>query len=105
VVEIPRESLVRRWVHSHEEDTDTEMVFRPDDFDFPPSRGRVALELKKDGTALERGIGPTDVPQETERRWTVDPDGSIVLLEKGTDRILRRLPVESADPDRLTVRK
>jgi hypothetical protein len=65
----------------------------------------VALELKEDGTALERGIGPTDVPEETERRWTVDPDGSIVLLEKGTDRVLRRLPVESADPDRLTVRK
>jgi hypothetical protein len=55
--------------------------------------------------ALERGIGPTDVPEETERRWTVDPDGSIVLLEKGTDKILRRLPLESADPDRLTVRK
>jgi hypothetical protein len=105
VAEVPRELLVRRWVHSHEEDTDTEMVFRPDDFEFPPSRGRVAFELKEDGTALERAIGPTDVPEETERGWALDPEGSIVLLEKGTDRVLRRLPVESADPERLTVRR
>jgi hypothetical protein len=105
VAEIPRELLVRRWVHSHEEDTDTEMVFRPDDFEFPPSRGRLALELKEDGTALERGIGPTDVPQEEERAWTVDPNGTIVLEEKGTGRVLRRLTVESAETDRLTVRK
>jgi hypothetical protein len=105
VPEISRELLVRRWVHSHEEDTDTEMVFRPDDYEFPPSRGRVALELRDDGTALERGIGPTDVPQEEERAWTVEPDGAIVLVDKDTGQELRRLSVESADPDRLTVRK
>jgi hypothetical protein len=105
VGEVSRETLVRRWVHSHEEDTDTEMVFRPDDFEFPPSRGRVALELRKDGTALERGIGPTDVPEETEKGWALDESGNIVLLDKGTERVLRRLAVESADPDRLTVRK
>jgi hypothetical protein len=105
VGEVAREALVRRWVHSHEEDTDTEMVFRPDDFEFPPSRGRVALELRKDGTALERGIGPTDVPEETEKGWALDEAGNILLLEKDTDRVLRRLAVGSADPDRLTVRK
>jgi hypothetical protein len=105
VAEVSRELLVRRWVHSHEEDTDTEMVFRPDGFKFPPSRGRVAFELKEDGTALDRGIGATDIPREAEGRWTVEEDGTIVLLEKGTDRVLRRLPVESVVPDRLALRK
>lgn len=102
---VSRELLVRRWVHSHEEDTETEMVFRPDDFEFPPSRGRVAFELRPDGTALDRGIGANDAPQDAEGRWTLDENGAIVLLEKGTDRVLRRLPVESAAPDRLTLRK
>jgi hypothetical protein len=41
------------------------------------------LELKEDGTALERGIGPTDVPEETEGRWTVDPDGSNDAAPRG----------------------
>ena len=103
--EVPRQILARRWVHSHEEDTDAEMVFRPDDYEFPPSRGRVAFELRPDGTALDRGIGASDSPQHAEGRWTVDEDGTILLLEKGTDRVLRRLPVESAAPDRLTLRK
>ena len=105
VAKVPRELFVRRWVHSHEEDTKSEMVFRPDDFEFPPSRGRVAIELREDGTALDRGIGATDVPREAEGRWTVDEDGSIVLLEKGTDTVLRRLPVESVGPNRLALRK
>jgi hypothetical protein len=105
VPEVSREILVRRWVHSHEEDTDAEMVFRPADYEFPPSRGRVAFELRPDGTALDRGIGATDVPREAEAMWMVEEDGTVVLREKGTDRVLRRLPIESAAPDRLTLRK
>jgi len=44
------ERIVRRcWVHSHEEDSDEEMVFRPAAYEFPPSRGRRSFELKPDG--------------------------------------------------------
>src|SRR5256885_16207397 len=55
--------LNRRWVHAHEEDTDRQMVFRPAEVDLPPSRGRVAFELRPDGTFAESGIGPTDRPE------------------------------------------
>jgi len=39
---IKRAQVAGRWVHSHEEDTDDEMVFRAADsgYAFPPSRGR-----------------------------------------------------------------
>jgi hypothetical protein len=47
------------WVHSHEEDSDEEMVFRPAAYEFPPSRGRRSFELKPDGILAEGGIGPT----------------------------------------------
>ncbi len=39
---IARDALAGRWVHSHEEDTDDEMVFRAADsgYRFPPARAR-----------------------------------------------------------------
>jgi hypothetical protein len=45
---IERAQVEGRWVHSHEEDTDDETVFRAADsgYAFPPSRGREALELR-----------------------------------------------------------
>lgn len=55
------ERILRRcWVHSHEEDSDEEMVFRPAAYELPPSRGRRSFELKPDGILAEGGIGPTD---------------------------------------------
>ncbi len=45
--------LTRHWVHSHEEDTATQTVFRPATYDFPLSRGRRSFELRPDGTVLE----------------------------------------------------
>jgi len=49
--EFPSELLLRTWAHSYEEDPQEEdpqegrsgiLTFRPDGYDFPPSRGRVA---------------------------------------------------------------
>ena len=55
--------LLQHWIHSHEEDTDTEMVFRPASFNFPPARGRKGFELSPDGTLIDYRIGPTDRPR------------------------------------------
>jgi hypothetical protein len=103
--DLPAGLLHRRWVHSHEEDTDTEMVFRPDTFGFPPSRGRVSFELREDGTFLDRGIGPTDRSEETAGTWQLEGGERVVLRESGTDQVRRRLDIASVEPDRLVVRK
>jgi hypothetical protein len=102
--EVPPELLRRRWVHSHEEDTATEMVFRPEGFDFPPSRGRVSFELRADGTFTDRGIGPTDRPHDTSGRWELEGERRVVLRE-GTGGVRRRLDVETVSEDRLVLRK
>jgi hypothetical protein len=99
------EVLQQRWVHSHEEDTDTEMVFRPATFNFPRSRGRKAFELRQDGSLLESGIGPTDRPQEMEGTWRVEDEDRLALhmAQRGEpERVMRIL---SADKDRLVVKK
>ena len=100
-----REMLHQQWMHSREEDTDTEMVFRPASYDFPPARGRTGFELRPDGTLVEIGIGPTDRRQETEGTWQLEGDDQIALHRGGQSGAERTLRVVSVDKDRLIVRK
>ncbi len=55
---ISREALLGEWVHSHEEDEPGRKVYRRSGYPFPPARGRDAVELKADDTAVVRGPGP-----------------------------------------------
>lgn len=60
------DNLRQRRLHSHEEDTDTETVYRPADYDFPLSRGRSGFDLKQDNKLAEINIAPTDGTTENE---------------------------------------
>ena len=93
-----------RWVHAHEEDTEDEMVFRPADADLPPSRGRMAFELREDGTFAEAGLGARDVPEKAGGSWALE-DGVIKLSEGATQGVPREMEVVTADDERLVVRK
>lgn len=95
--------LQGRWVHSHEEDTDEEMVFRRATHPFPPSRGRTKLELRANGTYVESSPGPVDVPEESEGRWSLEGD-RLVLGAEG-DRPGHAWVIAAAEADRLAVRK
>jgi hypothetical protein len=95
--------LEGRWVHSHEEDTEGEMVFRPPTHPFPPSRGRMSFELRGDGTYLERSPGPVDVPEESSGSWSLDGD-RLVLGAEG-DRSGHAFRLAAVDEDRLVVRR
>ena len=102
--EISKHLLNKRWLHSHEEDSDSEMVFRPSTFPFPPSRGRSGFELGADGSAVAISLGPTDVPEEGGGKWALEGASrlSVHLPEANQVRIFDIL---SADPDRLVVKK
>jgi len=102
---ISTDALCRHWLHSYEEDTEEEMVFRPANFSFPPSRGRTGFDLKPDHRLVQIGIAPVDGPTETEGTWRLGDDDSLSLF-LGPDSALRRvLRIKSAGPDRLVVRK
>ena len=93
----------RRWVHSHEEDTEEEMVFRPAAYEFPPSRGRRSFELKPDGTLAEGRIGPTDRPVEAQGTWELRDDR--LVLRRDPSESPRVMRIASVDDDRLVVEK
>ena len=80
------------------------MVFRPAGTDLPPSRGRVAFELRADGTFAETGLGPTDVPEEATGSWALE--GDMITLSKGARQgVPREMKVVTADEERLVIRK
>ena len=102
---IDRNSLHQRWVHSHEEDTETERVYRPASFEFPRSRGRSAMALKPGGELVETGIGPTDRPQEGRGTWKLEEDDTLSIYEEGKKKPVRTMKIVSVDKDRLVVKK
>jgi hypothetical protein len=98
------ELLQKRWLHSHEEDSDTEMVFRPASFKFPPSRGRAGFDLKGNQSYVDIGIAPMDGPQETTGTWKLQGD-QLQLFSQSSVTPTRTLQIVSADKNRLVVRK
>jgi hypothetical protein len=79
--------LEGRWVHSHEEDTDDELVYRSEasGYDFPRSRGRESLELGADGSYGGTVPGPADKPEASAGGGWAVVDGNKLVLP---DRVL-----------------
>ena len=96
---VQRDALIGKWVHSHEDDTDAETVYRPSTFAFPPSRGRRALDLRGDGSLAESAIGPTDAPVESAGTWELRDGDTLGLHRPG--RADTSLKVVSTAEDRL----
>lgn len=94
------EHLSRRWVHSHEEDELGRTVFRPDSFEFPPSRGRLAFTLLPDGTAGVDTPGPTDRSVSREGTWTIEGDHLVITSPQWSGEF----SIEGLDDDKLVVR-
>jgi hypothetical protein len=98
----PDPRLFRRWGHSFEEDREGVTVYRPEEYGFPPARGRRWIELRPDGGYVDWGIGRGDAPERREGRWQVDDDGRLRLTTgTGPERVVEASVVA---PDRLEVR-
>lgn len=99
-------NLQQSWMHSHEEDTANETVYRPADYDFPLSRGRSGFELKPDNKLSEINIAPTDKTAEDMGSWQLKSDDEQLKLQlKPNDSAARDLEVKSVSKDRLVIKK
>jgi hypothetical protein len=100
-----RDQIVdKHWVHSREEDSSSEMVFRPSTYNFPRSRGRQGFQLNGDGTAQTSGPGPGDAIQMQPASWNLDDGGDLDVATSSNQGALK-YHVVSADPDRLVVQE
>ena len=98
------EHLPQKWVHSQEEDTETQMVYRPSTYNLPPIRGgRVSLDIKSDGTFLTTGeAGADDRQTQTKANWKVD-NNTLVLSDPHIDK--KKLKILALDDKKLVIEK
>jgi len=68
-MEITNALMGKTWLHSHEEDHGDTLVFRPNSYDFPPSRGRIGFQLEANGNLKQYDIAPTDGLEEKAGKW------------------------------------
>lgn len=100
------ENIQQSWIHSHEEDTETETVYRPADYDFPLSRGRSGFELKPENKLAEINIAPTDGTTEEAGSWNLKSDKDNLELQLNPESSTKRdLQIKSVSKDRLVVKK
>jgi hypothetical protein len=97
-----RGDLIGQWVHSHEEDSDDEAVFRPSAYSLPPARGRRSFDLRPDGTYVEVSPGPVDVPEESAGRWSLEGDRLVLRPGKDGEEVWC---VTTTGSDRLQLRR
>jgi hypothetical protein len=99
-------ALHQHWIHSHEEDTETENVYRPASYNFPPSRGRKSFDIRSDGQVVEHGIGPTDRDVEAIGTWKLQDNGStLAFYPKGSAKPARVMHIASVDKKRLVLKR
>src|SRR5215207_5807083 len=103
--EIDRKALTQEWVHSHEEDTDDEMVFRPASYAFPPARGRKSFELDAGGRLVTSGIGPDDRPVPGQGQWQLEGSDKLALEPAGPGARKTVMQILQVAPDKLVVKK
>jgi hypothetical protein len=75
------ENLSGQWIHSFEEDTSTEVVYRPANFPFNRSRGRTEFVLNPNGKIINNSPGQTDLPEATAGDWHIE--GERLFLDYG----------------------
>jgi hypothetical protein len=69
--------IFRRWTHSREEDQGDILVYRSDNYQFPPARGREGLEFREDGEFIQYRIGSTDRDLAVSGRWSLQETNTV----------------------------
>ena len=95
----------KTWLHSHENDRGDTTVYRPNSYDFPPSRGRTGFMLEADGTVHQYDIAATDGLEEKSGKWVMRKDNILEITfpdKKATDY---EVEIISAEPTLLKVKR
>jgi hypothetical protein len=89
---MPPPELLQHWVHSFEESTPPQTVYRPVTYSFAPARGREGFEIKENGVFISHPIGPGDLNMTIEERWALE-DHELVVTGKGKRQLYKLISV------------
>ncbi len=97
-----KESVCGHWMHSFEEDSIDQIVYRPRSFDFPRSRGRRSFDLQPDGKIFDVSPGKADLPDTITGNWELEREQLVFHHSDGTDECLM---IKEITPEKLVIRK
>jgi hypothetical protein len=100
----PAKQLYRTWLHSREEDEGEVMVYRPNDFAFPPSRGRTGFAFEAGGKFTQYDIAPTDGLEGNPGKWEMK-DAKTIVISGIKDQPGYTLEIVSMDAKMLKVKR
>ena len=83
---VESELVGKTWLHSYEEDEGDVTVYRPNTFDFPPSRGRTGFTLEEGGVIKQYDIAPTDGLEEHLGNWSFEGKEEIQVRFEGNGK-------------------
>jgi hypothetical protein len=99
------DQIFNLWIRSYEEDSNGIIVYRPEEFKFPISRGRQAIEFRRDGTFIDWDIGSADGKREpVNGRWQMEGPRQVRVYFEGS-RPSRILDLVQFDSEVLKVRE
>jgi hypothetical protein len=98
------ECIYNHWIHSYEEDTENEKVYRLSTFEFPPSRGRDGFEIKENGEFILYITGPADRPQKIFGNFTIESNKLHVELTSNIQKSYT-MTILSCDENQLKIQK
>jgi hypothetical protein len=102
---MPDDCLFKAWRHSREEDAEGVEVYRPTNYNFPLSRGRDGIELRRDGTFVSMGPGPDDRTVPIAGAWRMEEGAANnALVTRAGDGAARKLTIVHCDDDVLKVK-
>jgi len=96
-------TIYQSWVHTFEEDTNTEKVFRPTGYPLPPARGREGIEFQRGGKVIYRAIGPVDLPVQYEGSWTMTDKNTMQVQIPDYSDQSQSFRITSLEKDRLVI--
>jgi hypothetical protein len=107
--QLPPEIYEKKWIHSYEEDKDDIQVYHTSTFNFPLSRGRMGLEIEKNGTFIQYGTGPDDRQKKVEGNWTIaeGEEPNTIKIDFATDKPIKpyNMKIILCNNDVLRIRK
>ncbi|WP_240337005.1 hypothetical protein [Rufibacter psychrotolerans] len=103
--DLPATVYGQTWLYSYEEDSADVRTYRPNTFDFPPSRGRTGFLLQEDGRFTRYGIAPADGLEEQPGKWEASGKDQLRVTFDNPKHKPEVLEIISVSPEKLKIRR
>lgn len=100
------EEMYKHWIHSNQDKDHrpSVSVFRPSDYNFPPSRGRRGFEIRRNGEFILYEIGPDDRPIKKVGEFKVESPNKIKVYFEDKNKSAFSLRIVSLEENNSLLR-